>query len=172
MTMEFNSNRNHCKRSNNPATVAKKFPYYTKNKPNFTSQSDSFRSNRFSLRRTCIMLSGWPLIALLIFLPSTQAVTLYFGANDNSMSNADFKHIANQPVNELNMDDMRSVYTFCNLMPFLIETGRMRNNQEAKKVCNKLMGILDPLFGDEKVSLIKRRISRSLRSVIRNGRHR
>ncbi|KAI6187500.1 hypothetical protein M3Y98_00250700 [Aphelenchoides besseyi] len=169
--MEFNSSRNYHKRSDSPVTVSKKSPYYSKNKPNFTFRSDSFRSNRFSLRRTCIMLSGWPLIALLIFLPSTQAVTLYFGANDNPMSSAEFKNIATQPVNELNMDDMRSIYTFCNLMPLLIETGRMRNNQEAKKVCNKLMDILEPLFGHEKIPLIKRQISRSFRSV-RTGRYR
>ncbi|CAD5219900.1 unnamed protein product [Bursaphelenchus okinawaensis] len=85
------------------------------------------------------------LVMLMILLPrSCYGVTFYFGAEKSPLEQHNFESLAEKP--NLSNDELKSVYSFCNLLPLLQATGRMNMDKRSSETCTQLMKILKPIF--------------------------
>ncbi|CAD5227268.1 unnamed protein product [Bursaphelenchus xylophilus] len=108
----------------------------------------SYQPQLFSLISRC-----WILLIVISCLPGCQGVTFYFGAEKTPLEQQNFATLAAKP-NSLSNDELKSVYSFCNLLPLLQATGRMNMDKRSSETCTQLMKILKPIF--DKRSTMKR----------------
>ncbi|KAI6176303.1 hypothetical protein M3Y97_00783600 [Aphelenchoides bicaudatus] len=112
---------------------------------------------RFQMPFSFVSFAKYALILVLLinFPLSSHAASFYFGtANENSLDTS-FKNI--ESADKLDQEEMRNIYTFCNVLPLLEKSGRMPKNKNANVVCDKLMVLLEPMFGDKKLPVKRRR---------------
>jgi hypothetical protein len=68
------------------------------------------------------------------------------------------KNISNNSKEQSNTEDLKSIYTFCNILPILVESGRVPANEQTERICNKLVDVLEPMLGDKRLPVKRRRL--------------
>jgi hypothetical protein len=74
-----------------------------------------------------------------------------------------FKNISSNKEQTNNLEELKSVYTFCeylfmktlinnylnlgNILPLLIKSGKVPYNKDSQDICDKLMTVLEPMLG-------------------------
>jgi len=97
------------------------------------------------------------LLLLLVFLPArfVHSATFFYGATDDAQNSP-------APISgsselskfgsgsKLSEEDLKSVYTFCSVLPVLESSGRIAKNEQSREICEKLIVMLRPMFAKRK----------------------
>uniref|UniRef100_A0A915DIQ6 BESS domain-containing protein n=1 Tax=Ditylenchus dipsaci TaxID=166011 RepID=A0A915DIQ6_9BILA len=126
-----------------------------------SSCSIAFPSSRILPRWSCATKTFTLLIVLLtVMLPANlvRSATFFYGATDDSQNSPAPAAGASSELSKyssgskLSEDDLKSVYTFCSLLPMLESSGRIQKNDQSREICEKLIVMLQPMFAKRRSS--------------------
>ncbi|KAE9554782.1 hypothetical protein FO519_001979 [Halicephalobus sp. NKZ332] len=87
----------------------------------------------------------------MVLLPTSNAMTFFYGASDVDNNSATelsslVDTVSGDNLPEVTDRELKSVFSFCTMLPRLEESGKMKANNESKAICKKLIDMLQPMF--------------------------